>query len=155
MNRALIELLDCICCGVEILSRSDMGLVVAGIRKRPSDRATEVLLDRLLTQEWLEKQGRGGRARFRVPAKVTEKLLIPDPQSNWDAAWDGQWRVLLYDVPERRRKDRIRLYRVLRHFNLGFLQRSVWIWPHDLTTIIRNALKTNDAPECFSGSRKP
>ncbi|MDP3963301.1 MAG: hypothetical protein Q8Q39_02270 [bacterium] len=46
--------------------------------------------------------------------------------------WDGKWRILVFDVPEKRKKER----RLLRYelFASGFrkMQRSVWISPHQV-----------------------
>jgi phenylacetic acid degradation operon negative regulatory protein len=46
--------------------------------------------------------------------------------------WDGKWRVLIFDIPENRRRFRANVRKTL--YNLGFLklQQSVWITPYNL-----------------------
>jgi DNA-binding transcriptional regulator PaaX len=46
--------------------------------------------------------------------------------------WDGQWRLLIFDVPEKSRRFRDNLRQTL--LNLGFtkLQKSVWITPYNI-----------------------
>lgn len=50
-----------------------------------------------------------------------------DPEERWARPWDGQWRIVLFDVPVRKndRRKQLRLY--LRDRNFGCLQGSVWI----------------------------
>jgi phenylacetic acid degradation operon negative regulatory protein len=56
-----------------------------------------------------------------------------DPQTQWSRAWDGNWRMIVFDVPVRRNSDRERIRRHLRAQHFGCLQRSVWITPDPLT----------------------
>lgn len=50
--------------------------------------------------------------------------------------WDGRWRVLIFDIPERRRttRDKTRLMLI----NIGFvlLQGSVWVYPYDCEHVV-------------------
>lgn len=52
-----------------------------------------------------------------------------DPVACWSRPWDGQWRLMLYDVPIRRNSHRNRLRNHLRSLGFGVLQGSVWISP--------------------------
>jgi phenylacetic acid degradation operon negative regulatory protein len=55
--------------------------------------------------------------------------------------WDGKWRLVVYNIPERQRALRDKL-RVKLH-SLGFakLSTSLWIAPHDIRTEINEYLK--------------
>src|SRR3989344_8474311 len=50
--------------------------------------------------------------------------------------WDGKWRVLIFDIPERRKGTREQTRRTL--LSLGFkrLQDSVWVYPYDCEDLI-------------------
>jgi phenylacetic acid degradation operon negative regulatory protein len=52
-----------------------------------------------------------------------------DPVARWQRPWDGQWRMLIFDLPAHSSQPRLRLWRWLRGQKFGFLQRSAWITP--------------------------
>jgi len=78
-------------------------------------------------------------------------MHVHDPEPHWQRAWDGAWRVVTFDLPETRCLERKRLWQALRAHRLGFLQRSVWVWPHDVTDLLREIIKVEGVPECFCG----
>jgi DNA-binding transcriptional regulator PaaX len=55
-----------------------------------------------------------------------------DPSGRWSRAWDGRWRVALFDVPVGDEGRRKRLRRYLRSCGFGCLQNSVWVCPDPL-----------------------
>ena len=55
-----------------------------------------------------------------------------DPEERWARAWDGQWRLVLFDLPTGQNAQRERLRRYLRDAGFGCLQNSVWISPEPL-----------------------
>jgi phenylacetic acid degradation operon negative regulatory protein len=55
-----------------------------------------------------------------------------DPQNEWARHWDGEWRMLLFDLPVPQNTERARLRRYLKNRGMGYLQNSVWITPDDL-----------------------
>jgi phenylacetic acid degradation operon negative regulatory protein len=52
-----------------------------------------------------------------------------DPEACWRRAWDGTWRLALFDIPEERLALRARLRRRLCALGFGYLQNSVWVSP--------------------------
>lgn len=56
--------------------------------------------------------------------------------------WDGRWRVLIFDIPEKRKILREKVRNTL--FSVGFvrLQDSVWMYPYDCEDFI-NLLKAD------------
>ncbi len=57
-------------------------------------------------------------------------------------AWDGKWRIVIFDVEESKRKARNKLRHRLRQFGFLCLQKSVWVFPHDCEDVI-SMLKTD------------
>jgi len=45
--------------------------------------------------------------------------------------WDGKWRLLIFDIPERRKKIRGQIRATLTAIGFVRLQDSVWAFPHD------------------------
>jgi DNA-binding transcriptional regulator PaaX len=85
----------------------------------------------LLKRGYLAKNAEGflritprGSARLRA-------IEIEEELRGVKRRWDGRWRVLIFDIPERRKIMRDKIRRTLH--NLGFvrLQDSVWIFPYD------------------------
>lgn len=58
-----------------------------------------------------------------------------DPASEWERPWDGRFRVITFDVPRARRRERHELWRWLRRNRFGNLQGSVWISPDPLPEV--------------------
>lgn len=52
-----------------------------------------------------------------------------DPVERWKRPWDGQWRLVIFDLPSHEVSLRQRLSRWLHVQRLGYLQNSVWISP--------------------------
>ncbi|MFZ2886320.1 MAG: CRISPR-associated endonuclease Cas2 [Minisyncoccia bacterium] len=50
--------------------------------------------------------------------------------------WDGKWRVLMFDIPEKRKKTRDKIRLLLGEIGFARLQDSVWVYPYDCEDII-------------------
>lgn len=83
--------------------------------------------------------------RYRLTSEG-EKLLrrwefyefdFPKPKK-----WDQKWRVLIFDIPEKRKNTRNQLTLLLRRAGLERLQDSVWVYPYDCEDVI-TLLKTD------------
>lgn len=64
------------------------------------------------------------KGRQRAEHTDIHRLSIPTP-----AVWDGNWRIVLFDIPEKHKVQRNLLSRILRRIGCEQLQRSVWIYP--------------------------
>ncbi len=65
------------------------------------------------------------KGRIRKLAYDLEKIRIPKPQK-----WDGQWRFLIFDIPEKARFARDTFRERLRQLGFIQFQQSVWIYPY-------------------------
>ena len=64
-----------------------------------------------------------------------EELKIPKP-----AAWDKKWRVVIFDVPNEKSKNRLAFTDNLKRIGFRMIQKSVWVYPypcHDEIMILR------------------
>ena len=50
--------------------------------------------------------------------------------------WDGQWRVVTFDVPEKRRATRDRLRGYMQAYGFKKVQSSVWVFPYDCEDVL-------------------
>jgi DNA-binding transcriptional regulator PaaX len=96
-------------------------------------------LSRLISRGYLTLIEEGDKKRIRLTPKGERyaallgegKLALKKPRR-----WDGKWRMLIFDIPERRRNTRVRIRATL--ISLGFLrlQDSVWVYPYDCEDFI-------------------
>ena len=64
-----------------------------------------------------------------------EQMKIPKP-----ASWDQKWRVVIFDVPNWKSKNRLAFTERLKHIGFRMIQKSVWGYPfpcHDEIMILR------------------
>jgi len=54
--------------------------------------------------------------------------------------WDGGWRIIFFDIPERKRRYRDFLRRIIRAIGFREFQRSVWVYPHPVPSFLRDLL---------------
>ncbi len=77
-------------------------------------------------------------------ALAFEQARISLEKQKQKRKWDGQWRMVVFDVPERRRKIRNRLCAFMKSVGFIRLQESVWVYPHDcedFMTLLKAELK--------------
>lgn len=137
--------------GLEVFSRRDCGWILAGYRRCEGERRVERVLERLRRERLLAQTGRGRRARFTITDAGRQRVHIERPTDSWQRVWDGRWRVFTFDLPARQRKQRMILWRALRDARMGLLQHSVWIWPHEVESILEKVIQSHGIPECFCG----
>ena len=69
----------------------------------------------------LTKEGEQKALRFKI-----DEIKIKKP-----AKWDGEWRVVIFDIPERLKKAREALRNKLTNLCFMKLQESVFVFPHE------------------------
>lgn len=81
---------------------------------------------------WVKKNG---TAYLRITDAGRQVLLFEQAkialQTKKRKRWDGRWRMVVFDIPERRRRVRNRLCAVMREVGFERLQDSVWVYPYD------------------------
>lgn len=92
-------------------------------------------IQRLEQQEMIAREvdeATGTRLYRLTEAGRRHVLGRRDPVACWERPWDGQWRMVLFDMPVRCNSLRARLRRSLLDRGFGCLQQSVWVTPHPL-----------------------
>ncbi len=144
-------MLDVFAWGMETLTRPTLQNLLAGYDEFEHRRQVDRLLHRLQQRKLVARSRTGRQVFYRLTAAGAKRLPVDSPHRAWDRKWDRVWRVFTFDVPEARRKDRVRLWQALRAHKLGLLQRSVWIWPHNVEPILASIIEAEGVPECFCG----
>jgi phenylacetic acid degradation operon negative regulatory protein len=98
-------------------------------------------IHRLEAEEFIRTRGRSLDRVIELTEKGRSLLAGPrDPERCWAEPWDGIWRVVVFDVPEKNRRLRDKLRDALKVAYFGQLQKSVWISPRpvpDLQRVIK------------------
>ncbi len=92
-------------------------------------------IGRLAALGYITFEKREGKAYARITDVGREKLAFELEKNKLDLSkkrrWNGRWRVVIFDIPERRRKVRDRLRVLMRELGFMRLQDSVWVFPYD------------------------
>jgi DNA-binding transcriptional regulator PaaX len=112
---------------------------VPGNRDRFS-RYTQSAARRLVTKgqaEWVEERG---KRYLSITEKGKKELAFEQArvalETRKKKRWDGKWRMVVFDIPERRRRTRFRLRAVMQEVGFVRLQDSVWVYPYDCEDFI-------------------
>lgn len=91
-------------------------------------------LNRVQQREWIESKSEGDSSRVIKLTEAGRRVIFGgrDPLENWDRKWDGQWRMIMFDLHINQNTERQRLRRYLHSRGFGCLQKSVWVTPHPL-----------------------
>jgi phenylacetic acid degradation operon negative regulatory protein len=137
--------------GMDKLTRPTFGNLLAGYEQFEHHAEIQELLHRLTRKGLVRRTGRGEKATFVITPTGRARVRQLEPRVSWEEPWDGLWRVVTFDLPESQRRSRYNLWRALRARRFGLLQRSVWVWPRDVTLILTEMIHAEGIPECFCG----
>lgn len=105
-------------------------------QREHADRA----LKRLIRRGLVEEVQRGRIIGYQLTDQGRERLArreLKSAELTISRKWDGKWRLVTFDVPEKRRylRDHLRIHLT----RLGFypLQKSVWLYPHPCEDVVR------------------
>ena len=105
------------------------------------------VVERLMHRGFIRFEWRNGKRCLALTEKGARELAryeegqltLPKPKR-----WDGKWRILVFDIWEKRKRVRDELREFLRHLGFLRLQDSVWVYPHDceeVTTLIKTRFR--------------
>jgi len=113
-------------------------LKLLGNKKRNQYRLKHQVNDALIR---LSRKGlvafviKDGRKFARLTPAGSQRLKLEQEKAalllQRKKRWDKRWRVIIFDIPERRRGVRSRLRAIMQECGFVRLQDSVWVYPHD------------------------
>ncbi len=120
----------------------------------PISRKNTIRFNQRIAQA-LQRLEQRGLIRITGEGKRREIYLAPQGEKIIDtlyagayviplpARWDGYWRLVMFDIPERRKKVRDTLRMLLRGAGFIHFQHSAWVQPYpcdELVTLLRSHL---------------
>lgn len=87
------------------------------------------VISRMLNDKQIEKTERDGVACFRITNRGLKDAEEIIPLERLRLKWDGYWRMVIFDIEEKWKKDRDRVRSVLKDLGFAMLQESSWITP--------------------------
>lgn len=98
------------------------------------NQKTRSTLNSLIKDGYIEKESGGDYPNYRLLEKGFQTLCLEFPYFRFmRQSWDGKWRVLSYEIPEKKRELRDKLRRAVAGWGLGPWHRSFWLTPHPVT----------------------
>jgi len=99
-------------------------------------------LERLVKKGFIKKSKKEKGTEFSLTS-LGKKYLPHEPEviSRPKRAWDNKWRMVIFDIPETKRKIRTELYERLKKYGFGRMQNSVYITPHDCLDDAKKIIK--------------
>lgn len=77
---------------------------------------------------------------YRLTDKGRDKAILASLKFS-EKEWDGKWRLVIFDVPEKRRAVRDLLRSKLKQWDFVILQQSVWGTKKNCTKALRDFIK--------------
>src|SRR3989344_3567624 len=96
------------------------------------------VLGRLADKGYIEFIEKNGKRHARITEKGEQMLQLETEKAVMakKRRWDRQWRVVIFDIPERRKNVRTKVRRFMQEYWFTRLQDSVWVYPHDCEDLI-------------------
>jgi DNA-binding transcriptional regulator PaaX len=113
---------------------------VPSIKRAHLKARYKTALGRLAAQGYIEFKKRNEKSYACITEEGRRKLAFTLEKEkltqHQKRRWNGRWRVIIFDVPERRRKTRDRLRLMMQELGFVRLQDSVWVFPYDCEEFI-------------------
>lgn len=130
----------------------------AALSKLPSFKRAKLryqyktALGRLAAQGHIVFEKRDDKQYARITESGRKILAFEQEKAKLSNAnkkrWNRRWRVIIFDVPEKRRQTRDRLRNIMERTGFARLQDSVWVFPYDcedFITLLKAELKIGAA----------
>ncbi|MBI2610986.1 CRISPR-associated endonuclease Cas2 [Candidatus Kaiserbacteria bacterium] len=104
----------------------------------PKQRLRETM-SRMKRKGWVRFEEIGSKRYPRLTAlgrKQVGQISLGTLSIRKPLRWDRRWRIVIFDIEERRKNDRAKIRHLLQQLGFLRLQNSVWVHPHDCEEIV-------------------
>jgi CRISPR/Cas system-associated endoribonuclease Cas2 len=101
------------------------------VKKKYLDRAIRRLYDSKLVEI---KEDKNGNTILVLSEEGKKKILIYNIENlklKRQSKWDGHWRLFIFDIPEKFKRERYILSKKLKEIGMYQLQKSVYVYPFE------------------------
>ncbi|MEK7092944.1 MAG: CRISPR-associated endonuclease Cas2 [Patescibacteria group bacterium] len=112
------------------------------------DYQTRSVASRLAAKGHLQFVKKSGKTYLELTPLGKRRLELERQKSALEKRakkrWDGRWRMIVFDIPEKHRRTRNQLRNMLRDVGFTQLQASVWVYPYDceeIATLLKAELR--------------
>jgi phenylacetic acid degradation operon negative regulatory protein len=107
------------------------------LNQKTKGTLSAMLKDGLIEKKDIES-GQGG-PMYKLTEKGFYRIALEFPSLRFlRDEWDGMWRIISYEIPEKKRHLRDRLRREMKGWGLGPWHRSFWMTPHPVISSLRD-----------------
>lgn len=117
------------------------------------NQKTKGSLSSMLKEGLIEKKDGGeedasASSAYRLTEKGFYRLCLDFPSFRYlKDEWDGVWRIISYEIPEKKRHLRDRLRREMEGWGLGPWHRSFWMTAHPVISTLRDLVYGKEEAE--------
>lgn len=111
-----------------------------------NEQAVRVAISRMLKQGWVKSEKQGHKSYYYMTPRgvqrieeTAKKIVKLNPE-----CWDGQWRILMYTIPEEKRHIRDDLRKELAWRGFGSFSNGCWISPKNLEQEVHHLIDKYD-----------
>lgn len=72
----------------------------------------------------------------RVGEKLVKRIDVIALTLDKPATWDAKWRVVIFDVPNYKSKNRAAFRERIKELGFQLVQKSVWVYPHEAREVV-------------------
>jgi len=109
------------------------------------NRKTLSTLAQLTKNEYLDHIPESNPPTYKLTAKGFYDIVLTYPVFRFtQEKWDGKWRILSYEIPEKKRELRDKLRREVSSWGLGPWHRSFWLTPHPIIDSLKDLVEDTE-----------
>lgn len=135
--------------------RDPMGIMAASYKQvygfvpaRFKKRNFANLVSRSLKTGNIEKIVKGDQVFFRLTSAGSKMAFRNYPLLAFrKKKWDSLWRIVIFDIPQKKASLRDNLRKKLKELGFGMLQESIWVSPHDFVADLREFIEVSGLSE--------